>query len=85
MRRYQTPHALAPETGAVITDTLETIAREGARRMLEHALRAEVDEAPRTRPLRARRSAHRLPQWLRPPARDRHRDLVGRGPGAPGE
>ena len=44
MRRYQTPHALAPVTGAVITDTLETIAREGARRMLEHALRAEVDE-----------------------------------------
>ena len=44
MRRYQTPHALVPETGAVITDTLETIAREGARRMLEHALRAEVDE-----------------------------------------
>ncbi len=23
MRRYQTPHALAPETGAVIIDTLE--------------------------------------------------------------
>lgn len=41
MRRYQTPHALAPVTGAV---TLETIAREGARRMPEHALRAEVDE-----------------------------------------
>ena len=44
MRRYQTPRALAPEAGAVITDTLETVAREGARRMLEHALRAEVDE-----------------------------------------
>jgi len=45
MRRYQTPHALAPETGAAITDTLETVAREGARRMLEFALRAEVDTA----------------------------------------
>jgi transposase-like protein len=44
MRRYQTPHAVAPEAGAVIIDTLETIAREGARRMLEWALRAEVDE-----------------------------------------
>ncbi len=44
MRRYQTPHALAPEAGAVITDTLETVAREGARRMLDWALRAEVDE-----------------------------------------
>ena len=32
MRRYQTPHALAPEAGAVINDTLETLAREGARR-----------------------------------------------------
>ena len=28
----------------MIIDTLGTIAREGARRMLEHALRAEVDE-----------------------------------------
>lgn len=44
MRRYQTPHACSPEAGAVITDTLEAVAREGARRMLEHALRAEVDE-----------------------------------------
>ena len=44
MRRYQTPHALAPEAGAVIGDTLETVAREGARRLLEHALRAEVDD-----------------------------------------
>mgnify|MGYP001618201461 CR=1 FL=1 len=44
MRRYQTPHALAPEAGAVINDTLETIAREGARAMLDRALRAEVDE-----------------------------------------
>ena len=44
MRRYQTPHALAPEAGAVITDTLEAVAREGARRMLEQALRAEVYE-----------------------------------------
>ncbi len=76
MRRYQTPHALAPETGAVITDTLETIAREGARRLLEQALRPRGVRAPRTRPLRAGRSAHRLSQWLCPPARDRHRDLV---------
>ena len=37
MRRYQTPHALSPEAGAVITDTLEAVAREGARAMLEHA------------------------------------------------
>ena len=44
MRRYQTPHALSPETGAVITDALETLAREGARAMLDQALRAEVDE-----------------------------------------
>lgn len=44
MRRYQTPHALAPEAGAVINDTLETLAREGARARLDQALRAEVDE-----------------------------------------
>ena len=44
MRRYQTPQPLAPEPGAAINDPLEAIAREGARRMLEHALRAEVDE-----------------------------------------
>jgi putative transposase len=44
MRRYQTPHALAPEAGAVIHDTLESLAREGARAMLDRALRAEVDE-----------------------------------------
>ena len=25
MRRYQTPHALSPETGAVITDAPETV------------------------------------------------------------
>ncbi len=32
----------APTSGAVVTDTLEAVAREGARRMLAHALEAEV-------------------------------------------
>jgi len=42
-----------PEAGGVIPDTLETIAREGARRLLADALRAEVDaylERPRYAP-----------------------------------
>jgi putative transposase len=43
MARYHAPQA-APETGAVITDTLESIAREGARAMLERMLTEEVDE-----------------------------------------
>lgn len=44
MARY---HALqpAPTTGAVIPDTLEAVAREGARRMLQRALEIEVDVA----------------------------------------
>lgn len=49
MARYHAPRP-APETGAVVSDTLESIAREGARRLLEDALRAEVDaylERPR--------------------------------------
>lgn len=42
MARY---HAMspAPTSGAVIPGTLELVAREGARRMLERALEAEVD------------------------------------------
>jgi len=32
----------APTPGTVVTDTLEAVAREGARRMLAHALEAEV-------------------------------------------
>jgi hypothetical protein len=42
MARY---HAIqpAPLTGAVVSDTLEMVAREGARRMLERALELEVD------------------------------------------
>jgi hypothetical protein len=43
MARYHAPK-LAPEAGAVITDTLESIAREGARAMLERMLAEEVDE-----------------------------------------
>ncbi len=43
MARYHAQQA-APEAGAVITDTLESIARGGARAMLERALAAEVDE-----------------------------------------
>ena len=43
MARYHS-QVYAPEAGAVITDTLETVAREGARAMLERALAAEVDE-----------------------------------------
>ena len=43
MARYHS-QVHAPEAGAVITDTLETVAREGARAMLERALAAEVDE-----------------------------------------
>ncbi len=42
MARYHAQQ-LAPATGAVIVDTLETVAREGARRMLERALDLEVD------------------------------------------
>lgn len=43
MARYHAP-AAPPSDGSVISDTLEAVAREGARRMLEQALRAEVDE-----------------------------------------
>lgn len=43
MARYHAPK-LAPEAGAMITDTLESIAREGDRRMLERMLTEEVDE-----------------------------------------
>jgi putative transposase len=42
MARYHAP-APTPMSGAVIPDTLEAVAREGARRMLERALEAEVD------------------------------------------
>jgi putative transposase len=41
MARYHAPKP-APTSGAVVTDTLEAVAREGARRMLAHALEAEV-------------------------------------------
>lgn len=49
MARY---HVTKPAqgAGAVIADTLEAVAREGARRLLADALRAEVDallERPR--------------------------------------
>ncbi len=44
MARYHCP-APAPVTGAVIPDTLEAVAREGARRMLQRALEIEVDVA----------------------------------------
>ena len=43
MARYHAPK-VAPDEGAVITDTLESIAREGARAMLERMLAEEVDE-----------------------------------------
>jgi transposase-like protein len=43
MARYHAPK-LAPDESAVITDTLESIAREGARAMLERMLTEEVDE-----------------------------------------
>jgi transposase-like protein len=43
MARYHA-RPRAPEAGAVIADTLETIAREGAREMLARALAEEVDE-----------------------------------------
>ena len=42
MARYHARQP-APTSGAVVTDTLEAVAREGARRMLERALEAEVD------------------------------------------
>lgn len=42
MARYHAP-ARAPMAGAIITETLESVAREGARRMLQRALDAEVD------------------------------------------
>lgn len=42
MARYHAD-APAPMAGAVIPDTLEAVAREGARRMLERALEVEVD------------------------------------------
>jgi hypothetical protein len=44
MARYHSQHR-APEASAVVADSLESIAREGARRLLEDALRAEVDAA----------------------------------------
>ncbi len=44
MARYHAPQP-APTTGAVISDTLESVAREGARRMLQRALEIEVDIA----------------------------------------
>ncbi len=42
MARYHA-HAPAPTPGAVVPDTLEAVACEGARRMLERALELEVD------------------------------------------
>jgi transposase-like protein len=42
MARYHAP-APAPLAGAVITETLEAVVREGARRMLQRALEEEVD------------------------------------------
>lgn len=44
MARYHAP-AHAPTAGAIIPDTLEAVAREGARRMLQRALEVEVDVA----------------------------------------
>jgi len=41
MARYHSQQP-APSPGAVVSDTLEAVAREGARRMLAHALEAEV-------------------------------------------
>lgn len=41
MARYHAPQP-APTPRAVVSDTLEAVAREGARRMLAHALQAEV-------------------------------------------
>jgi transposase-like protein len=52
MAKYHARH-VAPEVGAIIPGTLEALAREGARRLLEDALRAEVDgylERPRYAP-----------------------------------
>jgi putative transposase len=42
MARYHAPK-LMPDASAVVADTLESIAREGARRMLERMLAAEID------------------------------------------
>ena len=49
MARYHAPQP-APTSGAVVTDLLEAVAREGARRMLERALALEIDvlDNPRT-------------------------------------
>lgn len=44
MARYHAQQP-APTVGAVIPDTLEAVAREGARRMLQRALEIEVDVA----------------------------------------
>ena len=41
MARYHSAKP-APTPGAVVSDTFEAVAREGARRMLAHALEAEV-------------------------------------------
>jgi putative transposase len=52
MARYHALHH-APEADGVVADTLESIAREGARRLLADALAAEVDaylERPRYAP-----------------------------------
>ena len=50
MARYHATKP-TPTSGAVVTDTLEAVAREGARKMLAHALEAEGPRLPRTRPL----------------------------------
>lgn len=42
MARYHAQKP-APTAGAIVTETLEAVVREGARRMLERALEAEID------------------------------------------
>jgi hypothetical protein len=75
MARYHPP-APAPTAGAIVADTLEAVAREGARRMFQRALEIEVASpwvAGGTRPVAPRRATGTA-------TRDRHRDMVGRGP-----
>jgi hypothetical protein len=50
MARYHSQQP-APTPGAVVSDTLEAVAREGARRMLQRALEVEVDVCDRYHPV----------------------------------
>jgi hypothetical protein len=81
MARYHA-QAPAPSAGAIIVDTLGMVAARAPSGCSNEPSKMRSG-VPGPRPLRTRWPRRRLPQRPRPPARDRHRDLVGRGPPAP--